>query len=222
MKKISIALFLLSTSIMWAQSDSASSSDLNTKQKYTSQTLFSSNKGFGAYVGLNSKVSSFNSQTSLLTGAEFNFVIAHKLNLGVEAYGLVNPVKSHNVNNNDSSSTYLNIGYGGIHIEPVFFSSKLVHFSLPLMLGVGGIAETKKSYMDEYYYDNEFEDDDLLHTDFFLVAEPGALLEVNVFKFMRLGAGVSYRFVSGVDLKNQSNNDLQGLSGNLSLRLGWF
>ena len=213
----SLLLFIASAGI-WAQSDSIKAQK---KPKYESQTIFNTNKGLGGFIGFNTKFTQVNGAPTLFSGAEIDLVIGHAFNFGFEGYGMVQPVKSNNVNTN-GNPTYLNMGYGGVHLEPVLWSDKLVHLTLPLHLGMGGIAETKHSYLSDYYYDNDFTDDDLLHTDFFMVAEPGAMAELNVFRFMRIGAGISYRFVNGVDLANQNNADIGGLAGNFSLRLGWF
>lgn len=218
MKRIINTCIILFASVsIWAQSDSVKTQ----KQKYQSTTLFNTNKGFGAYLGLNSRFSEVNKQATLLTGGEVSFVIAHRLNIGFEGYGMVNPVKSNNFKE-DSTSTYLNMGYGGFHLEPVLWSDKLVHLSFPIMFGAGAVVESMYSYQDDYYFENDYKESDVIHTDFFLIVEPGANVELNVFKFMRLHAGVSYRLVEGADLKNLSNSNLQGLNANLGLRFGWF
>jgi hypothetical protein len=215
MKKFVIITLLSMGFASFSQTDSSSS------RKYRQETLFNTNKGFGAYIGINSKFTQINNSPAILTGGELDFVIGHKFNFGFEGYGSVNPVKS-NRNWNDSTKSYLNVGYGGFHLEPVLFSDKLVHVTFPTHLGIGAIAETRYSYLSEDYHDNEFKDDDLIATDLFFVAEPSAMVEVNVFRFMRLGAGLGYRFTSGVDLPEHQNSDFDGLTGTFSLRLGWF
>ena len=148
-------------------------------------------------------------------------VISHSLNLGFIGYGLVNPVKSGRVFT-DGSTSVLNMGYGGINIEPVILSRKIVHLSFPITLGVGGIAETRKSYLNNDYSSSNYVDSEVLDSDFFTIAEPGVQIELNVFKWMRIGAGASYRFTGGVDLPSFNSGDLDGMSANMTLRLGWF
>jgi hypothetical protein len=209
-----IVLSVLSMGL-YGQSDSLK------PEKFKHQTLFSTKKGVGGYIGLNSKFTTLNNHQTLLTGGELGLVVAHRFNFGFEGYGSVNPVKS-NHKINDSTYSYLNMGYGGLHLEPVLWSGKMIHLSFPTHLGVGALAETNRSYLNDINSENEFKESDLLETDFFMVAEPGAMVEFNVFRFMRLGAGASYRFVSGVDMPQEKNSELGGFSANFSLRLGWF
>lgn len=183
------------------------------------ESLFSTKQSFGSYFGFNSKYTEINGQEALLLGGELDMVISHSLNLGFQGYGLVNPVKSKK-EFTDSSTSSLNMGYGGVNIEPVLFSRKLVHVTFPVFLGFGGIAETKKSYFNSD--EDTFQENNVLASDFFMLAEPGAQIELNVFKWMRLGVGASYRFTGGVDLPNFNSDDLNGFSANMNVRLGWF
>lgn len=183
------------------------------------ETLFKSTKMVGGYLGFNTKYSELNGQEALFTGGELSLIAGRKLNIGIEGYGLVNPIK---FSQESSNTNYLNMGYGGFHLEPVLFSKKLLHLTFPVLLGAGGIAETQKSYLNDDFYDVDFTEDDLISTDFFMIAEPGVMLELNVFRFMRLGAGISHRFVGGIETSSLSNDKLSGWSGQLALRLGWF
>jgi len=220
MKKLIIiasVAFLFNLSLN-GQTDSTET--LKRTKKNEQQTLFNINKGVGGYIGFNTRISNINSSEALFTGGEISIAIGHSLNLGFEGYGLVNPVESNN-KNSDESTTFINMGYGGLHIEPVLFSQKLVHVTFPILLGAGGIGETRNSFLDEEFHEDD-NGDDLLDTDFFMVVEPGIMAEVNLFRFMRLGVGINYRITSGVELPNHDNEDFSGLSGNISLRLGWF
>ena len=95
--------------------------------------------------------------------------------------------------------------------------------TLPVLLGVGGIAETARPYFSGHGggFETEF-DQKPYRSDLFLIAEPGVNLELNVFKFMRLAGGVSYKFISDAQIPNIERSDIEGFAGNLSLRFGWF
>ena len=61
-----------------------------------------------------------------------------------------------------------------------------------------------------------------LDSDGFFVVEPGAALEINLLKFMRLDAGASYRYAAGLDLKSTSSSLLNNFNANISLVFGKF
>jgi hypothetical protein len=52
------------------------------------------------------------------------------------------------------------------------------------------------------------------------VVEPGANIEVNVARFMRIYAGYSYRWMMGLDLANTSHSALNGSNFNFGVRFG--
>lgn len=192
------------------------------KEKSTEmESLFSTKQTFGAYFGFNSKYTKINNQEALLLGGEWNMVVSHSLNLGFQGFGLVNPVTS-NAQFADSSTSSLSMGYGGVNIEPVILSRKVVHMSFPVFLGFGGVAERSSKDFDESLNSSTYKEGNTIASDFILVAEPGAQVELNVFKWMRLGVGASYRFTGGVELPNFSSKELDGFSANMNLRLGWF
>lgn len=186
------------------------------------QTLFGNKKGFGAFIGINSQAAEINGQPAYLAGGEFNLVFGHSLNIGVKGMGMVSNVNS-NTTNTDGDLYNLQFGYGGLNFEPVIASNSVLHLTFPVLLGAGGIAETQKAlWQEEFAEFGDPLDVEPHRSDLFLIAEPGVNLELNVFKFMRLTGGVSYRFLSDAQIPELETSDFQGFSGNLSLRLGWF
>lgn len=108
--------------------------------------------------------------------------------------------------------------YGGIHIEPIFFSKSKVNLSFPLLVGAGGIG-----YIDDYFHD-EYYDEDWDENDFdpFFVTEPGVNLLFNVSRYLQLEAGVKYRFTSKVDLKPNGIVNVNGFSAGIGIKVGVF
>jgi hypothetical protein len=92
----------------------------------------------------------------------------------------------------------------GYRIAP----AAIVHPTASMLIGAGGISTDLQAAGD---------DDDA-----FFVAEPALGVELNVASFLRLGAGASYRWVAGVELGGLRDEDLSGLRGELSVRLGRF
>lgn len=185
------------------------------------QTLFNGDHSFGAFIGFGPRMTEINGQAALMMGGEINMIFDRSLNLGFAGYGLVTDVYS-NGRDEFENRYYLEMGYGGLHIEPVLWSKKLVHVTFPVLLGGGGVAETNYRFIDTSVPSEDYWDFSPNRSDFFLVAEPGVNAEINVTRFMRATGGVSYRFVSDVQIPEMSKASLEGMSANISLRFGWF
>ena len=70
---------------------------------------------------------------------------------------------------------------------------------------------------DDYDFDDESHD-----TNWFVVTEPGINVEINVFKWMRLCPGISYRAAFGSEGMGLEDQDINGTSMNVSLKFGKF
>ena len=108
--------------------------------------------------------------------------------------------------------------YGGLHLEPIFFSKSKVNLSFPVLVGAGGIGYIKDNFHDEYY-NEDFDEDDF---DPFFVAEPGVNLLFNISRYLQLEAGVKYRFTSKVDLKPNGIDNVNGFSAGIGIKVGVF
>jgi len=116
---------------------------------------------------------------------------------------------------------YMVGGYGGLFFEASPIDNKLIHISFPLVAGAGGAEyQTVNTYP-------EIEDDGELDYcrsrvsySSYWVVEPGANVEVNVTRFMRLYAGYSYRWMMGLELANTESNALNGHNFNFGVRFG--
>ena len=111
---------------------------------------------------------------------------------------------------------YINFGYGGLELEYIIQSDRLIHSSVCMLIGAGGV-----SYRHELLDDDSW-DEWNSPSDAFFVFEPSANVELNIISFFRINAGVSYRFISGANLDDLKNNDLAGPSATLTLKFGKF
>ncbi len=215
MRYIGIILLLFLTSSLFAQDPLRHDTEI--------QTLFGGQKGIGGYIGLNSKLTNINNEEAFFTGGEISVVVSRSVNLGFEGYGMLTPVLSNRLTDT-GDSLFLQMGYGGIHIEPVISSSKVIHLTFPILLGFGGTAYSTQHYWFEDPNGDiavDF-DPELQNARGFLIAEPGANLELNLLKWMRIGAGLSYRLIHKLNSNDPATEELEGLSMGLSLRFGLF
>lgn len=183
-----------------------------------------SNGGFGAPVV---KYTQIKGEPALLIGGRGGWIINHTFVLGGGGYGLVTDVESGTppvgfilpVPYYPYIGTYINLGYGGLELEYIFQSNQLLHFSVYALIGGGAVSFRGQELNDVLRlseYDYDYPDDA------FFVFEPAVNAELNVTSFMRIAAGFSYRFISGVRMDNLKNSDIAGPSGMLTFKFGSF
>ena len=109
-------------------------------------------------------------------------------------------------------------GYGGIVVGGTILGKEVVHISLPVTLGAGNLDVSDDDFFDQGLGDTQF----TVENSTFFVVEPAAQLEFNITSYLRIGAGVSYRWVTGLELTNISDQDMTDFTGVLSVRVGRF
>jgi len=226
MKKLALIAFVLAT-VTSVNAQEIENIYVNNKRIAgdQQQTIFGGPFSVRGFFELTTEVTTIRNQTAVMVGGGADVVLNHKLNIGFVGQGTVAEIKSPNLSNDGENNNYINFGYGGIKIEPVIGSFKKLHLTVPMLIGGGAIIETDFNIWDEIDYHNH-EDHHLNHnlqrTDAVFVFQPGLNAELNLFKHARLALGAKYRFVNDVDISNLNNQDFEGLSGNISLRFGWF
>lgn len=210
--------------ILIAMLITASANFANAQDEY--KTLLGndiSHGGYGAFSLGYTKVGDYNTFSPGMKGA---WIINHGIGIGLAGSGFVTEPTTGIIPDEDYS--LIAGGYGGFLIEPIFFGTNAVHFSVPIIIGGGAVAYVSDKYMPynpsypEYYYNN---------FDSFFVFEPGIELELNIVKFFRLALGVSYRFTSDINLTTQlvdetvvvlDKKDLNQLVVKLNFKFGKF
>ena len=153
-------------------------------------------------------------QDALLVGGRGGWLIDHRITIGLAAHGLTTPVYNEgydrylfNSGELPQRKSILNMGYGGLLIEPIIGYRSPVHISLPVIIGAGGVGyQYFTSLPDE---PNHLTYDD--HAQAFFVVEPGIELEMNIIPLVRLGLGASYRYTSDLELPETPKDALHGL-----------
>jgi hypothetical protein len=192
--------------------------ELQEKEDEDFNTVFGVAKITGAFLAMDFNKTELNSNDAFLIGGKIGVNINRNFNIGLAGYGLTNNVKS-NLTLPDNTPLYIEMGYGGIFMEPVFFPNKVVHLTLPVLVGAGGYnyVENNDIFTNPNWPDNKYRDD----PDAFFVAEGGINVEINVFRWLKLSGGPTYRYVD--DFENGDFEDqFGGFGGNISLKFGWF
>jgi hypothetical protein len=161
------------------------------------QTLANGETESGGFGGVVLKVTQIHGEIATLVGGRGAWIINHTFAFGGAGYGLV----THGL-------SIFPMGYGGLDFEYFASSNDLIHLSIGLLAGAGGVG-----YKNETMTGN--------HRSFW-VLEPSVQANLNVTHSFRIAAGVSYRYVSGVKSVILTNDDLSGLSAIFALEFGNF
>ena len=148
------------------------------------------------------------------TGGSVAAIFNHKLAVGFTGTGFVG-FQNTTINGEKHSMAG---GYGGLLIEPIFFSKKAVHFTFPISMGAGQNQYFKDSLGYEGWenlYRDEFVQD-------FVYIQPGVNVELNLTKFMRFGVSASYMLSNTINTTPINKTQLDGLTVGANLKLGWF
>lgn len=173
------------------------------------QTLLGGGVSHGGFAAVHIRAGEVMNERSLFMGGEAAWVANQRLILGVGVWALV----SENARivaspGGVDESAPLRMGYAGALVGYRIAPAAIVHPAASMLIGAGGISTALQAAGD--------------HDDAFFVAEPSLGVELNVASFARLGVGASYRWVAGVELSGLRDEDLSGLTGELSVRLGRF
>ena len=214
---ILLAVGLLVATVMMAQTDVKKSGDDDF------QTLFKGKKPvkIGWFVAGEPGYTQFDGKSAWLGGLSGGMVINHQFSVGLSGRIWYDPNDYKEFS--DTSLAYFVGGYGGVLLEYTLFPKSVVHLTFPVMIGGGGAAFIEDWNYEKWdqNYGNSNHDLKVFDNDFFFVVEPGVRAEVSLLPFMRLNAGVSYRFTSGFEMKIPSDK-LNGFNINVGIKFGKF
>ncbi|NOZ47561.1 MAG: hypothetical protein GXO79_12390 [Chlorobi bacterium] len=170
----------------------------------------------GGYAGLGINYLEVNKVDAISFNARGSWVIGHAFAFGIGGSGFVS---DYTMNNAIGKNTSFQGGYGGIYFEPIILPRFPIHISLPIFMGVGGIAEIIDFTLQDNYETSIYE------ASSYLLFEPGAELEINFFRHFRIAAGAYYKYPATINFANTSilaEDILKGLSVGVSFKLGKF
>jgi hypothetical protein len=172
------------------------------------ETLISGQLEHGGYGGPVIKFATINNDWEVMVGGRGGWIINHSFVLGGGGYGLVTDVEAEHID--PTGDVVLELGYGGGMLEYVGNPNELIHYSVSLLIGAGGVNYVREITNTRLYADE----------DAFFVLEPEVNFMVNITTLFRAGVGAGYRLISGVDLAGLSDSDIGGLSINMVFKFG--
>lgn len=175
------------------------------------ETLISGAIESGGYGGLEVKFASINGEWEVLVGGRGGWIINHQFVIGGAGYGLATEGETSPGTVFPFDNYIFDMGYGGVLLGYINRSNKLVHVTVDLLIGGGGITPRNDTFYGTY--DND---------DAFFVLEPNLNFELNVSRKIRFGFGAGYRITSGVEYFGLDDDDIGGTAINLMLKFGKF
>jgi hypothetical protein len=194
--------------------------DTNDPNKEEIKSLLSKGNDLNGFGGADLKISDFKGERGLLVGAYGGLIINRKYLFGLAGYGIVTKVEFEGVVPNQPGTKNLNLhgGYGGVLVGASIAPKEVIHISIPILLGAGAFEVVDNNFFTNNLPDSEF----TIENSVFFVLEPGIEVEFNVSKNFRLGFGATYRYITGTELTNISDEDVTGGVAMISFRFGRF
>jgi hypothetical protein len=178
------------------------------------QTLAGDRTHHGGFGAITFTATDFNDKDMILIGIRGGWIINRALAIGFEGHGLL-PIAEYS-SIDSATSTRAVGGYGGMFIEPIVYSNKIVHVTFPISAGAGWVGYVV-DWEDYNYYETDLVDDDV-----FWYIKPGASVELNVARNFRINLGASYRFTQDLQLLNTPSDGFTGWNYFLTLKFGSF
>jgi hypothetical protein len=161
-------------------------------------------RDFGGYLELNMRFGDLMDEFAAFAGGRAAVLLKRRVYLGLGGAGLATD-NARIAGPIPGTTSALRMGYGGILIGYVIPTRSLVQITTDVLVGAGGIS---------------LEDQD--QDDAIFIFEPSLGVELMLSRVARLGLGAGYRFVGDTDLAGIDDSDLRGLTGTVSVRVGWF
>jgi hypothetical protein len=206
-----LVLKLLLVTQVVGQNSASTGIAFNESKAEKTQKLFGgkiTNKGFGGPV---LKFSNFNGRFALMTGGRGAITINNRFTIGGGGFGIANTIKMPDSDND--TSRYFKMGYGGIEAGYFIFPGRKMNVGGSMLVAAGAtfLQNKPKNNRDKFFGDN---------LKIFPAIEPSLYCEIVINRFMRLDAGMSYRFIKFTKLAYQSDLNKSGLSCYVGLLLG--
>lgn len=170
----------------------------------------------GVYLGLSMRYGQIEDADTYMGGFKIAYVANQQFEVGFEGNFIYSDQDVFNTTL--SRREDLIGGYGGLHLEPIFFSKSRVNLSFPLLIGGGAIGVIDARVNEQDFEENLTEDD----FDFVFVAEPGINALFNINRYLQIEAGIRYRLSSKLNLVNSPVERINGFSGGIGIKVGVF
>jgi hypothetical protein len=184
------------------------------------QSIFGNGRATGGYGALSNKFTTIGGEFANISEVYGGVFINRRWMIGLAFAGSTNDIRVPlDFSVNPAIPKTYQYGQGGLKLERVIGSNQPFHLVLNFFSGVGFTAQYDRyTWRDSNYNYNPSAHDQ----NWFYVLEPGAQLEMNLFRWMRLSPGVSYRKTYGSDGLGLSDGNLSDWTYNITVKFGGF
>jgi hypothetical protein len=182
------------------------------QQAEETKTLFGNSKThIGYFIIPSCQIGEIAGSIAVLPGIGAGIILNNKISLGIN-YRFI--ATENTPDGESDTKLYLDQQYTGVKGEYSLFPEKAAHLNFQLEAGMG---HTEFDLKDAY------ESGDVPVNDAsFAYLEPGAALEINLWKYLKLDLGAGYRFISDVTFSNLTEKDFKGFTCSVGLKIGLF
>ena len=183
------------------------------------RTLFNSPMRSGGYGAISNKFTAVHGGFANMPEIYGGWFIGKRFLLGVGGGATTNYIKVPTAESArpDKRMSYI-YGQAGLVNELVIASNSPIHPVLHLYNGGGFSLQYERPRWDDVD-EIDYDDEDIYGTQWHYISEVGVQIELNLFKWMRLSPGVSYRFAFD---GSQLNKDISGPSVSVAMKFGKF
>ena len=152
----------------------------------------------GAWGASTTNLTLFEDDFAVITGGYGGLEFGKSIFIGWGGYGTSNDFRI----GTDLQNTDLNLDYNGLMLGYAPLAHRAIHPKFTILAGSGNLRIRGEG------------------TDNVLVVEPGIGLELNVFRWLRVGLDGGYRFVTNTDLL-VNDSDISAAYGQLTFKFGY-
>jgi hypothetical protein len=169
----------------------------------------------GGYGAASNRFTTIRGKFTNLSGIYGGWFVDHRLMIGLAGSASTNNLRVPAEFSTDPADRRTwQYGQFGLMTEYVIGSNKPIHL---VVQAFGGAGFTLQYSRHDWHIDDNSSDEN-----WFVVAEPGIQLEMNLFKWMRFSPGVTYRRTFGSDGKGLKDEDVSGFTYGATLKFGKF
>jgi hypothetical protein len=193
---------------------------VNTLIKCKRGGMYDQRRSWGIYGEANFQYGQLNDEFTYINGGSLMFIMNKRFAFGgtMQRNADQNFAPTFVDNPNVAAVQYLHTGFGGLKLEYTTMPNSILHVTFPLIIGGGwaNVSASRHWYPSTYYQEQAA-------TNSFYIIQPGAQLEMNLIRCIKLYAGVNYRFSMNADVTNTlPYNTLQGFSALGGIKIGIF
>ncbi len=184
------------------------------------QTLFDPASSITGFGGIDARFTQVMGQEAIMAGASGGVIFDGHFLLGAGAVGLVSRHTFPGTSTPEDLD--LEMGYAGLLLGANIAPHKLIHLSIPVLIGAGN-AELSLRQPGGWDIDDVHFASAIVENSAFLVMEPAIHVEINATRFLKFGIGGGYRVLHGINFDNDiTNGDLSNWTGLFTVVFGRF